>query len=310
MSADAVISPAPVPVRVASNGMVCAIDHLASGAGIEMLRRGGSAADAAIAAGAVLAVTSQDACGLGGDLWATVCDPEGEVPVVLNASGRAGCGADPERLRARGLSQMPDGEPAVVTVPGCVDGWLALHERFGRVALAEVLEPARRYAEQGFPASPELALAVASLNGVAGAGDYLIDGGIRPGTIVRRPGVARALTAIAASGRDGFYGGEFGRGLLDLCAGELAQADLERSQADWVHAVGADAFGHRLWTAPPNSQGYLTLAGAWIADGLELPAPDEPGWSHLLIEAARQAGHDRLEVLHEHADAGALLAPE
>lgn len=289
--------------------MVCAIDHLAAAAGVEMLRRGGSAADAAIAAGAVLTVTCQDACGLGGDLWAVVHDPDAELPVALNASGRAGSGADPERLRARGLARMPDGESAVVTVPGCVDGWVALHERFGRLALADVLEPGRRYAEQGFAASPELALAAATLEGVTGAEEYMVHGGLRSGAIVRRPGVARVLAAVAESGRDGYYGGEAGRGLLEL-GDEFEPADLERRQADWADAISVEAFGQRLWTVPPNSQGYLTLAGAWIADGLELPAPTDPIWAHLLIEAARQAAYDRLEVLHEHADARTLLAPE
>ncbi|MGH2889501.1 MAG: gamma-glutamyltransferase [Solirubrobacteraceae bacterium] len=297
-------------MRVAGQGMVCAIDHLAAGAGVEMLRRGGSAADAAIAAGAVLTVTCQDACGLGGDLWAVVHDPDADCPVALNASGRAGAGADPDRLRARGLSRMPDGEPAAVTVPGCVDGWLTLHGRFGRLAIADVLEPARRYAEEGFPASPELALAAATVAGIAGADDYAIAGGVRPRAIVRRPGVARVLAAVAESGREGYYGGEAGRGLLEIGAGEFEPADLERRQADWVDAVSVEAFGQRLWTAPPNSQGYLTLAGAWIADGLELPAPGDPAWAHLLIEAARQAAHDRLDVLHEHADGRSLLAPE
>jgi gamma-glutamyltranspeptidase / glutathione hydrolase len=98
-----------------------------------MLQQGGSAADAAVAASAVLAVTSQDRCGMGGDLWAVVRPGGTEAPVVLNASGRAGSGADPERLHARGCDEMPGGEIAAVTVPGCVDGWLALHGRFGRL---------------------------------------------------------------------------------------------------------------------------------------------------------------------------------
>jgi gamma-glutamyltranspeptidase/glutathione hydrolase len=290
--------------------MVCAVDHLAAGAGGAMLRAGGTAADAAVAASAVLAVTSQHLCGMGGDLLAVI-HPASGPPLALNASGRAGSGADPARLRAEGHTRMPPlGDIRSVPVPGCVDGWLALHERFGRLDLAAVLEPARSYAEEGFPASPTLAAMAPTVAHLADASDYSRHGRLRTGTIVQRPGVARALAAIAREGRRGFYDGEFGAGLLALGAGEYVEADLARSQADWVPALELPAWGHRLWTVPPSSQGYLTLAGAWIAEGLALPdEPDDPLWAHLLIEAARQAAFDRLAVLHEGADGAALLAP-
>src|SRR5205814_10302003 len=139
----------------APNGMVCSVDHLASSAGVAVLRAGGSAADAAVAASAVLAVTFQHACGMGGDLFALVHGPDLGSPACLNASGRAGSGADPERLRAAGHAAVPPlGDIAAVPVPGCVDGWVALHDRFGRLPLADVLAPARSYAADGFPASP------------------------------------------------------------------------------------------------------------------------------------------------------------
>jgi gamma-glutamyltranspeptidase/glutathione hydrolase len=132
-----------------------------------------------------------------------------------------------------------------------------------------------------------------------------------PGAIVRRPGVARTLEAIAVGGRDAFYLGEFGRGLLDLGNGEYTKEDLERSQANWVEPLGTQVWGHSVWTVPPNSQGYLTLAGARIAAGLPLPSdPRDPLWAHLTVEASRQAAFDRNEVLHEHADGLALLAEE
>ncbi|HEY1280649.1 MAG TPA: gamma-glutamyltransferase, partial [Acidimicrobiales bacterium] len=109
---------------------------------------------------------------------------------------------------------------------------------------------------------------------------------------------------------DGFYGGEFGAGLLALGEGYFAAADLERSQADWVEPLGLDVWGQRLWTIPPNSQGYLALAAAWIAEGLPLPDDvDDATWAHLLIEAAVAAGHDRIDVLHDAADGTALVAP-
>lgn len=301
---------APFFTRYASNGMVCAVDHLAAQAGVAMLRAGGSAADAAVATSAVLAVTTQHMCGMGGDLFALVHSPAGGDPVALNASGRAGSGADPDRLRAEGHAEMPlFDDIRTVPVPGCVDGWLALHARFGRLPLGDVLGPARDYAADGFPASPFLAVVASRVAELPGGEAFRA--ATRPGAVVRRPGVARALDAIVESGRDGFYGGEFGKGLLELGGGEYDASDLAAANADWVTALSVEAWGRRIWTIPPNSQGYLTLASAWIAAGLPLPAdPADPLWPHLLVEAARFASYDRDDVLHEHADGAALIAPE
>ena len=301
----------PVATTRAVSGMVCAVDHLAAQAGLAQLMAGGSAADAAVATSAVLAVTTQHMCGMGGDLLAVVAAP-GADPVALDSSGIAGAGADPERLRAEGHATMPfRGDMRSVTVPGCVDGWLALHGRYGRRPLAEVLAPARGYAQDGFPASPSLASAVTAIAHLPDAADYTGAGALRPGQIVRRPGVARTLDAIVAHGRDGFYGGEFGAGLLGLGPGYFAAGDLATPLARWAPALSERAWGHRLWTVPPASQGYLTLAGAWIADGLDLPHdPGDPRWAHLLIESARQAGWDRLARLHEGADGAGLVDPE
>ena len=291
--------------------MVCSVDHLASAAGVAVLRDGGSAVDAAVAASATLAVTCPHLCGMGGDLWALVHVPGDAVPAALDASGRAGSGADPRRLIGEGHTTMPfQGDLRSAPVPGCVDGWLALHERFGRLPLERVLAAASTHAVTGFPASPLLAAASQVLLGIDGARD-LVGGGLRAGEVVRRHGVAHALRAIVAEGRHGFYEGDFGHGLLRLGAGEYAVEDLRRPLADWVEPLSVSAWGHVLWTVPPGSQGYLTLLGAAIADGLDLPDdPDDPRWAHLLVEAARAAGHDRPEVLHEGADVRPLLAPD
>jgi gamma-glutamyltranspeptidase/glutathione hydrolase len=301
---------APYTSRFAPSGMVCAVDHLAAESGVAVLRRGGSAVDAAVAASAVLAVTCPHMCGMGGDLFALVHHAGGSSPAALNASGRSGSGADPDRLRADGHQQMPPtGDIRAVPVPGCVDGWLELHARFGRLDLAEVLTPAIGYAAQGFPASPLLAVSAPVVSGVPGAGD--LRAATTAGAIVRRPGMARALEAVVSEGRDGFYGGAFGRGLLQLGRGEYRPQDLETLNANWVDPLFVDVWGQRVWSVPPNSQGYLTLAGAWIAAGLALPADtDDPVWAHLTIESARQAAYDREEVLHEGANGAALISPE
>ena len=299
--------PVPLTTLHAPGAMVVSADHLASTAGLSALAAGGNAVDAAIATNAVLAVTAPHLCGMGGDLFALVHDPHAASPAALNASGRAGANADPARLRERGLHVMPyRGDIASVTVPGCVDGWCALHERFGRLPLAEVFAPAIAYAERGFPASPLLVASVALWPEPPDDYRNLQS----PGERIVRPGAGRALRTIARAGREGFYNGEFGEGLLSLGNGWFSPEDLASVQANWVEPAAVTAFGHRLSTIPPNSQGYLTLASAWIAEGLALPDdPDDALWAHLLVEASRQAGYDRPAVLHEHADIASLLDP-
>ncbi len=298
----------PLTTTHAPHAMVASVDHLASSAGVAMLRAGGSAVDAAVAANAVLAVTAPHLCGMGGDLFALVHRPGDPAPVVLNASGRAGSGADPDRLRAEGHTTMPfTGDLRSAPVPGCVDGWLALLDRFGRLPPATVLAPAIGYAADGFPCSPLLGFMLPMLRDVAGTDDLTAGAG-RPGDRITRPGVADTLRAIARQGRAGFYGGAFGEGLLALGAGEYLPADLDQHLATWVEPLGTRVWGHDVWTVPPNSQGYLTLLGLRIAEGLDLPDdPDDAAWAHGLIEAARAAAHDRPDRLHEHADVTSLL---
>jgi gamma-glutamyltranspeptidase/glutathione hydrolase len=296
---------------LAPNGMVASVDHLASSAGVAMLQAGGNAADAAIASSAVMAVTSPHLCGMGGDLFAVIHRSGEGPPTVLNASGRAGSGADVERLRADGHAAMPfKGDVRSATVPGCVDGWIALHEAFGSLPLATILGPAIGYATDGFPCSPLLAFTLPQLDGVAGA-EELVGGGRRAGELVARPGVARALQAIVGAGREGFYGGEFGEGLLAIGGGEYTADDLATPTVTWAEALGTRVFGHDVWSAPPNSQGYLTLLALRISEGLDLPDDDaDPLAAHGLIEAARAAAFDRNEVLHEQADVHRLLADD
>src|SRR5580693_2453151 len=144
---------APFASRLGLRGMVAAADQLAAAAGLGMLDRGGSAADAAVATGAGMAVVGPHLCGLGGDVLAMVAPP-GSPPEALLSVGRAGAGSDPARMRAEGMATMPlRGDVRSVQVPGAVDGWLALHERYGRLPLDEVLAPAIELAEDGFPAS-------------------------------------------------------------------------------------------------------------------------------------------------------------
>lgn len=290
--------------------LVASADQLASRAGDLIFERGGNAVDAAIATNAAIAVTGPHMCGMGGDLFALVHVDADQPVAALNASGRAGSGVDAERLRTDGYTEMPFRHaPDTVTVPGCVDGWIALHERFGTMPLADLLAPAIDLADRGFPASPLLVGAVGQLDqdGRHNLAE-LADQATRAGSLVRRPGLARALRAVADGGRDGFYGGEFGAGLVELTAGVITDADLAASQADWVDPLTASMFGVEVHTIGPNSQGYLTLGGGVLADTVDLPDdPDDERWAHLLIECAKLAGHDRPAVLHDRADGSALL---
>jgi gamma-glutamyltranspeptidase/glutathione hydrolase len=196
-----------------------------------------------------------------------------------------------------------------VTVPGCVDGWLALHERFGSLPMETLFAPAIELANAGFPASPLLigSLHLATDEGRAHLHE-LVDQATARGARVRRPGVAAALAGIAAGGRDTFYGGAFGEGLVELGNGLFRAEDLARVQADWQVPLAADALGVTLHTIGPNSQGYLALGAARLVSQLQLPAdPDDEHWAHLQIEAAIAAGRDRPRRLHDEADGTELL---
>jgi gamma-glutamyltranspeptidase/glutathione hydrolase len=287
---------------------VASADQLATQAGLRALVLGGNAVDAAIATNAAIAVTCPHLCGLGGDLFALV-HVDGEI-FALNSTGRAAAGADAAAMRAEGHTEMPFRlDIRAVTVPGCVDGWMALHERFGTLPLDVLLEPAIALAAAGFAASPLLVGAAARTDEGASANLVeLISQLTRPGARVRRVGVARTLEAIAAGGRAAFYEGEFGAGLKALGNGFYGDADLTTPIAEWVTPLTTQAFGVDLWTIPPNSQGYLTLGASALASQLDLPAdPTDPLFAHLLIEAATAAGFDRPDALSHTADGDELL---
>jgi gamma-glutamyltranspeptidase / glutathione hydrolase len=302
---------APFAPITGLRGMVSAADHLASTAGLGLLAQGGSAADAAVGAAAVMAVTSPYLCGMGGDMLAVVSAP-GADPIALLATGRAGSGVDAASLRTEGYSIMPvRGDFRTVPVPGAVDGWLALHARFGRLALADVFGPAIELAEDGFVASLMLSLASHLVSEVAGAQELCPDGPVPLEGRVRLPSMGRTLRAIVDDGRQGFYGGEFGRELLRLGDGVYVEADLTHDFAQWCEPSRLRVWGHDLWTVPAPSQGYLTLASSWIAERAGLGTdPSDPLWAHLIVEASRAAGHDRPAVLYDGAEASFLLGEE
>ncbi len=292
------------PLVASGNGAVAVTPHhLATRAAVEVLAEGGNAVDAAIAANAVQGVVAPETCGIGGDLFALVWRPGDGQPLALNASGRAGSRVSAARLRDAGHDRVPLRGAASVTVPGCVDGWEALAARGGARPLAAALQPAIDLAAGGFPASPELAAALAAahddLAGVESAAS-LYPGGAppEPGDVLTRPDLAGTLAAVAEDGRDAFYAGAPGAGVVAATGGDVTPADLGRRHADWVEPLDATAYGRRGWTIPPNSQGWLTLAAAWLLEQLDPPPdPEDPRWAHAQIEAYRAVAWERDDLV-------------
>ncbi len=288
-----------VPARTAvTTGDIAVSPHeLATQAALEIMAAGGNAIDGAVALNAVMGVVAPDTCGVGGDLFALVWQPEMGTPAALNSSGRAGHGADASVLSSEGLASIPAGDPHSVTVPGCVDGWEALLARFGTMPLARILEPAIRIAG-GFPVSTELSASLhrlqPRLEDQASAFELYPDGRTpRAGEVITRPALESTLRELAAGGRSAFYAGRAGAAMTEATRGILTAYDLATPQADWIEPLGLPLFGRVAWTIPPNSQGYLTLATLGIFERLEAPREMTSEYVHLLIEAYRSVAWER-----------------
>jgi gamma-glutamyltranspeptidase/glutathione hydrolase len=289
-------------------GVVASADGLASQAGAHALACGGNAVDAAIATSAAMAVVAPHLCGMGGDLFALV-HVNGEV-FALDAAGRAGSGVSSEGLRADGFREMPfHGDLRSVTVPGAVAGWIELHRRFGVLPLSQVFESAVRLAEDGFPASPLLVGSLSVMKDSYKPNFHELNSqATHNHALVRREGVGRTLRSIATGGAAAFYLGEFGNGLLTMGNGLYSPEDLANASADWVTPLSLTVHGHRVFSIPAPSQGYLFLAALGACAAIDLPDdPDDPMWAHLLIEATTAVSHDRPTVLHDRADLAAAL---
>lgn len=292
---------------------------LATRAGTAVLRKGGNAADAAITANAVLGVVAPETCGIGGDLFALVHSPNMNEPAALNASGRAGSGATADLVRAEGLRSIPIRSRWAVTVPGCVDGWVALHKRYGALPFGELLQPAIGLARRGFEVSPDLARSLVRHKKALSpqlSGLNLYPNGVVPAPfdVLTRHDLAVTLERIAAEGREAFYGGTVAAEVAAATGGIVTGDDLAANQADWVNPLSLEVMGHRGWTIPPNSQGYLTLAASWIFEQLDPPRdPADPLFTHAAIEAYRSVAWERdwLAVDPDHCElpADRLLEP-
>lgn len=292
------------PTTLATEGMVATPHYLATLAGLDVLRDGGNAVDAAIAANAVLTVVYPDMCSLGGDLFALVWDPGTDSLAALNASGRSPAAASIAALHEQGLSEMPQRGAWTVTVPGAVEGWAALLGRFGSRPLGALLRAATGYAERGFPVTPNLAGSIARsaslLARQPAAARQFLPGGAPPqvGDILRQPDTAASLRRVAEGGADGFYRGPIARAIsetVQAAGGRLTEADLGAVQSDWVAPLGTSYRGVDLIELPPNTQGITALTLANIAEGWDVAAlgHNSAAAIHRFVEAKQLAFADR-----------------
>lgn len=294
----------PVSSTTGRGAVAVTPHHLATRAALDVMAVGGTAADAVIAADAVLGMVLPTTCGIGGDLFALVHRPGDARPSVLNASGRGGSGLDASRMRAAGLTAMPYRAPETVTVPGCVDGWVALAERFGSRPLSRFhLGDAIALGSDGFPVSRELAadlrVIAPMVQGQPSAAALYPDGSPpEVDTVLRRPDLAATLAAIADEGRDAFYRGRVAVQVAAATGAVLTPDDLAANRPDWVDPVGATVFGMEAWSVPPNSQGYLTIAAAMLLERLGPAAdPQDPAFHHAVIEAYRAVAWERDDLV-------------
>jgi gamma-glutamyltranspeptidase/glutathione hydrolase len=283
--------------------MVASPHYLATGAGVNILRRGGSAVDAAIAANAVLAVVKPYVCGIGGDLFAIIY-ADGTLH-GLNGSGRAPAEARPERMRTlAGANRLPEFGPLTITVPGCVDAWWRLHQRFGRLPFEDVLADAVRYADEGFPVSAEfersIEVSARIFHPSTPARETFLPGGSVPreGSIFRQPNLAASLESIAREGADAYYRGPIGREIVRAvreAGGVLSTEDLETHTGEWVELLSIRYRNVTVYELPPNSQGLTALIMLNILAQLpeDAIAGGEEEYIHTLSEVARLAYADR-----------------
>lgn len=301
----------------AAGAIVATGQPLAAEAGLQILRQGGNAFDAAVATAAVLNVVEPMSTGIGGDAFA-LCwvATEGKL-LALNASGRSPHGLTADLLRRRGLTAVPETGIFSVTVPGAAAGWADLVSRLGRLPLTDVLAPAIHYAEEGFPASDIIALSWQSAVEKLSAwpptkATYLVGGRApRAGEVVRQQNLARTLRWFAADGPERFYRGEVARAIVatsEASGGCFTVQDLVDHTSDWVEPISTTYRGVQLYECPPNGQGLAALIALNILEGDDLASlgHNSPEYLHLLIEAKKLAFADRDRYI---ADPGQSPAP-
>ncbi len=289
---------------LAPHGMAATSQPLATQVAVAVLQQGGTAVDAAIAANAVLGLMEPTGNGLGGDLFALVWDAKQGRLFGYNGSGRSPKALTLEVFRQKGLQSIPPYGPLPVTVPGVVDGWFALHQRFGRLPMKKLLKPAMDYAREGFPVSELIAWywqrSVPRLRQWPGFVEQFTRDGRAPrkGEIWTNPNLANTLEQLARKGRDAFYKGEIARTIASYMqenGGYLAYEDLAEHRGEWVEPVSVNYRGYDVWELPPNGQGIAALQMLQILEGFDLGLMGfgSADYLHVFTEAKKLAFEDR-----------------
>jgi gamma-glutamyltranspeptidase/glutathione hydrolase len=292
---------------IAKHCMAATSQPLATQVALDVMREGGNAIDAAIAANATLGLMEPTGNGIGGDLFAIVWIQKEQRLYGLNASGRSPLSLSYEQLKAELAKQnrelIPSLGPLPVSVPGCVDGWFELHGRFGKLPMTQVLQPAIGYAREGFPVSELIAYYWGRSGGLArypGFADTFLPGGKAPrkGELFRNPALADTLEKIARNGRDEFYRGETAKTIaafMQRVGGYLSYEDLANHRSEWVEPVSVDYRGYKVWELPPNGQGIAALQMLGMLKEFDLKSAGFGSADHLhwFVEAKKLAFEDR-----------------
>jgi len=286
------------------HGMVCTSQPLATQVGLEILKKGGTAMDAAIAANAMLGLTEPTGNGIGGDIFAIVWDAKTQKIIGLNGSGRSPQSLKISWFQEHGMKMIPSYGALSVSVPGCVDGWYMLHNRFGKLPMDQLLNPTIEYATNGFPVTEVIANSwkkyAGSLNKYEGYRRVYMPGGKTPamGEIFRNPELANTLQLLVKGGRDAFYKGPVAKAIektVHVEGGFLAQSDLAAHQGQWVDPVSVNYRGYDVWELPPNTQGLAVLEMLNILEQYDITSMGFGSleYTHLFIEAKKLAFEDR-----------------
>jgi len=297
---------------VARNGMAATSQPLATQVALDVLKAGGNAVDAAIAANAMQGLTEPASCGIGGDLFAIVWDAKSGKLHGLNASGRSPLSLKLDYFKDKGLKEIPFHGPLSVSVPGCVDGWFELHEKFGKLPMEKILRPAVEYGEKGFPLTEIIAAGMAgSVTGYSklpGWAEVYTPGGVRPrkGLVFKNPALASTYRKIAKGGRKVFYEGAVAREIARFMkehGGFLTATDLAAHRSEWVEPVSTMYRGHRVWELPPNGQGIAALQMLNLLEAYDLKGMGfgSAGHVHAFVEAKKLVFEDRAKFYSDPA---------
>ncbi|MEX2286025.1 MAG: gamma-glutamyltransferase [Planctomycetaceae bacterium] len=301
----------PAPARhqsrsavIARHGVVATSHPLAAQVGLDVLKAGGNAADAAIATNAMMGLVEPMSCGIGGDIFVIYWDAKSQKLYGLNGSGRSPYALNRDVFKEKGLSEIPGSGPLAWSVPGCVDGWDALRSRFGTMELAQLLQPAIEHAEQGFPVSEiigrEWANSLKKLSEWPDTAATYLPGGRAPeiGELFRNPRLAASYRAVAQHGRDGYYKGPIAQKIVafsEANGGYFSLKDFEDHSSTWVEPVSTKYRGYDVWELPPNGQGIAALQILNILEGYDVRGMgrNSADFAHLFVEAKKLAYADR-----------------